>query len=120
MLLGEWVVEGCHINAIGAHTPDARELDDSLILKGKVIVDSREACLKEAGDIVIPLSKGLISQDKVYAELGEVVLGLRPGRVNDKEITIFKSVGLAVQDAAVAKLAYEKAIKAGTGFEVKL
>ena len=120
VLLGEWVNEGVHVNAIGAHTPDARELDDDLIMKSKLVVDQREACLREAGDLIIPISKGLFSQDKIYAELGEITSGSKPGRTTDDEITVFKSVGLAVQDAAVAKVAYEKAVKMGIGYEVKL
>ncbi len=98
----EWVGEGAHINAIGSYRPDARELDTETIIDGKVVVDFREAALSEAGDIIIPIREGRYSPDKIYAELGEIILGAKPGRTREDEITIFKSVGLAVQDAAAA------------------
>jgi len=117
---GEWLIEGTHINGIGAHTPDARELDTITIKRSKVVVDSYEACLKEAGELIIPINEGEITKDKIYAELGEIVAGLKSGRVNDKEITLFKSVGLAIQDAATALKVYEKALENKVGREVKL
>jgi ornithine cyclodeaminase/alanine dehydrogenase len=84
------------------------------------VADSREACLKEAGDIMIPIKDGIITAAHIYAELGEIVTSKKPGRANDKEITLFKSNGLAIQDAATAKLVYEKALKAGIGKEVSI
>ncbi|RLI31598.1 ornithine cyclodeaminase family protein [Candidatus Bathyarchaeota archaeon] len=120
VFLGEWVNIGVHINSIGAHTPDARELDDVTIKKAKIVVDCKEAALNETGDLIIPIKKGIIDAKSIYAELGEVVSGLKPGREFDEEITLFKSVGLAMEDAAVAKIVYEKAKKRGLGLEVKL
>ena len=118
VLDGRWLEEGVHINSIGAHTPTTRELDNFTVKKAKIVVDSREAALKEAGDLVIPISKKVISKRKIYAELGEIVLGRKKGRVSEDEITLFKSVGLAFQDAVVAKIVYEKAKKHGLGVEV--
>lgn len=117
---GEWVDVGVHVNSIGAHTPDARELDDVTIKKAKIVVDCMDAALNETGDLVIPIKKGIINVNSIHAELGEVVSGLKPGREAAEEVTLFKSVGLAIEDAAVAKIVYEKAKKHGLGLEVKL
>jgi len=117
---GNKVKEGAHINGIGSHSPAARELDSAIVKRSKFIGDSKEACFKEAGDIMIPLSNGEITESHFYAELGEIIVGHKQGRVNDKEITLFKSNGLAIQDAATAKLVYEKALKAGIGIQVEI
>ena len=117
VVLGEWLGEGCHITSIGAHHPDRREVDSGVVARAKVVVDSREACLAEAGDLLIPLREGTITSKHIYAELGEIVAGIKPGRVSQDEVTFFKSVGLALQDLALAKLAYEKALKKGVGLE---
>lgn len=117
---GAKVKEGTHINAIGSYSPDTRELDTEIIRRSKLTGDSKEACFSEPGDIIIPLKEGSINKAHFYAELGEVIVGKKHGRVDDKEITIFKSNGLAIQDAAAAKLVYEKAIKAGIGVEVEI
>ncbi|MCD4725108.1 MAG: ornithine cyclodeaminase family protein, partial [Bacteroidales bacterium] len=117
---GSLVKEGTHINGIGSHTPNARELDTEIVKRSKFIGDSREACFNEAGDIMIPLNAGEIHETHFYAELGEIVTGRKEGRVDDKEITVFKSNGLAVQDTATAKLIYDKAVEKGIGTEVKI
>ncbi|MEM4466479.1 MAG: ornithine cyclodeaminase family protein [Nitrososphaerota archaeon] len=96
----EWIKPGTHINAIGAYTPEMRELDTETIIDSKVVVDNMEAALSEAGDIIIPIKEGRYSKDKIHGELGEILLGVKPGRTTSEEITIFKSVGLAVQDNA--------------------
>jgi ornithine cyclodeaminase/alanine dehydrogenase len=111
---------GTHINAIGAFTPDARELDDQTITKAQIVVDSLAAAFEEAGDIVIPLRNGIISREDIWAELGEIAGGSKPGRTTDEEITVFKSVGLGIQDAAVARLVFEKARTKHIGTEVEL
>jgi ornithine cyclodeaminase/alanine dehydrogenase len=115
---GSLVRPGTHINGIGSHSPGARELDTAIIQRSKVVVDSVEACLKEAGDIMIPLQEGAISKEHIQTELGEVVLGRKAARTSAQEITLFKSVGLAIQDAAAAKLVYERARQAGIGQDV--
>ena len=117
---GSQVRHGTHINGIGSHSPNARELDTDIIRRSKVVADSVEACLKEAGDIMIPLQEGAIAPEHIYAELGEIVLGRKPARTNDREITLFKSNGLAIQDAAAAKLVYDRARQAGIGQDVAL
>ncbi len=102
VLSGEWLSPGAHINAVGAPRPDWRELDDEVLRRAKVYVDSREAAAKESGDI--------IAAGEVYAEIGEVAAGTRPGRQSDEEVTLFKSLGLAVEDVATAELVYRKAL----------
>jgi len=117
---GRDVRPGTHINGIGSHTPTARELDTAVVERAKFIADSAEACLKEAGDLIIPIQEGAISEAHIHAELGEVVTGAKPAREDDEEITLFKSNGLAIQDVASAKLVYDRARQAGIGIEVEL
>jgi ornithine cyclodeaminase/alanine dehydrogenase len=117
---GHAVRAGTHINAIGSHTPNARELDTEIIKRSKVVGDSRTACFSEAGDIMIPLSEGAIQDSHFYAELGEVITGSKDGRTGDDEITLFKSNGLAIQDAAAAKIVYGKATKEGIGVKARI
>lgn len=117
---GEWLRAGTHINGIGSHTPNARELDSTTIKRSKVIVDSYEACFNEAGDIIIPLNEGTITREHIYAELGEIVTGKKPGRTSDDEITLFKSVGLAIQDASTALKAFQIALKQSVGKTITL
>jgi ornithine cyclodeaminase/alanine dehydrogenase-like protein (mu-crystallin family) len=117
---GNKVKEGTHINGIGSHTPNARELDTSIIKRAKFVGDSKEACFSEAGDIILPIKEGAITDSHFYAELGDVVTGKKKGRENNTEITLFKSNGLAIQDVATAKLIYDKALKAGIGVRVEI
>jgi ornithine cyclodeaminase/alanine dehydrogenase len=117
---GQKLKAGTHINGIGSHTPNTRELDTETVLKSKFIGDSKEACFSEAGDIMIPLEEGALDESHFYAELGEVITGIKPGRESEDEITLFKSNGLAIQDAATAKLVYDKAVEAGIGQEVQI
>jgi ornithine cyclodeaminase/alanine dehydrogenase len=112
---GEWLRPGMHINGIGSHTARARELDTVTILRGKLVVDSVESALAEAGDVIIPLTEGAISRDHILAELGEIVSGRKSGRTSDQDITIFKSVGLAAQDIACGKKVYDEAVRGRKG-----
>lgn len=117
---GNKVKEGTHINGIGSHTPNARELDTAIVKRSKFIGDSKEACFKEAGDIMIPLEKNEINESHYFADLGEIVTGKKAARENSGEITLFKSNGLAIQDVATAKLVYDKALAAGIGVNVEI
>jgi len=117
---GNKVKEGTHINGIGSHTPLTRELDTAIIKRSRFIADSYEACLKEAGDIMIPIEEGAVTADHIAADLGEIITARKPARTDDKEITLFKSNGLAIQDVAAAKLVYDKALEAGIGINVDL
>jgi ornithine cyclodeaminase/alanine dehydrogenase-like protein (mu-crystallin family) len=101
ILFGDWVSPGAHINAVGATRPNWRELDDSLLQKARIYVDSREAAGKESGDI--------IAAGEIVGEIGEVLAGAKPGRTSDDEITLFKSVGVAIEDVAAADLVYRRA-----------
>lgn len=109
------VRDGTHINAIGAFTPHMQEVPPELVRRAKVVVDSRQACMAEAGDLLIPIRQGVISATHIYAEIGELAAGQKPGRTHAAEITLFKSVGNAVQDVAVGKVALERAQRAGLG-----
>ncbi len=109
---------GVHINGVGSYTPQMQEIPAETVQRARVVVDSRAACLAEAGDLIQPIQKGLISEGHIYAELGEIVLGRKAARQSPGEITFFKSVGIAVQDAVAARLALAKAQKLGLGQEV--
>lgn len=117
---GKLVKTGTHLNLIGSFKPEVREVDEVVIKKSKVVVDQKSAALEEAGDIIIPIKAGIITETHIYAELGELVTGIKPGRISDSEITLFKSVGLGIQDCATALLAYSKAKEKGIGREIDL
>jgi ornithine cyclodeaminase/alanine dehydrogenase-like protein (mu-crystallin family) len=117
---GKWLEEGTHVNAIGSHAPEVQELDSDTVARARVVVDSKEAVLAEAGDLIIPIKEGRFSADHIYAELGQLITGEKKGRSSDTEITLYKSVGLALQDSAAAVKAYELAKKKGIGTEVAL
>ncbi len=113
----DWLKEGIHINGIGAHTPNMREIDSETVVRSRVICDHTESCKVEAGDLLMPAAEGVWSFDKVSAELGEVVSSKKQGRVSDSDYTLFKSVGLAIQDLSVARFVYDKARELGKGVE---
>ncbi len=117
---GKALGEGAHINALGSFRPEMQEVDEETIRRGRIFVDSVAACLEEAGDLIIPLKKGLIREADILAELGEVITGKKPGRRNDQEVTYFKSVGNAVQDISVAQAILRRAEEKGLGREVEL
>jgi ornithine cyclodeaminase/alanine dehydrogenase-like protein (mu-crystallin family) len=116
---GDWFAEGAHINCVGSGIPDRRELDDKIVQRAKIVVDTHASALEEAGDLLIPLSKGLIGREAIHADLGEVLTGQRVGRTDPQEITIFKSVGVALQDVAAAAWAYHRARELGLGQNVE-
>ncbi len=111
---------GAHINALGAYKPGEREIPAATVCAARLVVDQRSACLSEAGDIVIPLQQGLITADHIHAEIGDVAAGHKAGRCNETEITLFKSVGNAVQDAAIAARVLERADALGLGMEARM
>ena len=117
---GRVVEEGTHVIAIGAYRPDARELDSLLVAGSSVFVDSRDAALEEAGDLLIPMAEGLVSKGSIRAELSELVTGSEKGRGSASEVTIFKSVGLAFEDNAAGWLAYRGALRRRLGKWVEL
>ncbi|MFQ5793959.1 MAG: ornithine cyclodeaminase family protein [Candidatus Bipolaricaulia bacterium] len=117
---GEEVQPGTTAIAIGAFTPDARETDDVLVRRARIYVDAYEGALAEAGDLLIPMERSVLQREGIQGELGELVTGKVPGRQHEDEIVLFKSVGLAIEDAAAAAAAYQNALKQGLGTEVEL
>ncbi len=111
---------GAHVDAIGAFRPDAREVDTETVKRARVIVDTYHGAWAEAGDLIIPIKAGAGSRRHVRAELAEVVARKKPGRTRPDEITLFKSVGWAPEDAAAARLAYDRAVAQGIGTEIGL
>jgi len=111
---------GVHINAVGAYTPEMQEIPEETVRASKLVIDHRASALAEAGDLIIAMKKGFVTESHIYAEIGEIAAGKKPGRVNDAEITFFKSVGNAVQDASVAKAIYDAAVKNNLGTEVEM
>ena len=111
---------GAHINGIGSFTPQMQEIAAEVVLAARVVVDHRASVWAEAGDLIIPRDQGLITEAHVYAEIGEIAAGLKRGRHDPQEITFFKSVGNAVQDAAVAQAVLDAAQKRHLGTEVAL
>jgi ornithine cyclodeaminase/alanine dehydrogenase-like protein (mu-crystallin family) len=109
---------GVHISAIGSYTPEMVEVPAETIQGAKVFADSRSAVLAEAGDLIQPIRSGLIIEAHILAELGEIVLGRKPGRQSEEEVTYFKSVGVAVQDAMAAQLALKNARANKLGIEI--
>ncbi len=117
---GRSLKPGVHINAVGSFTPEMQEIPEETVGRARIVVDSREACLAETGDLIIPIRKGLITEEDIYAELGEIAAGIKPGRASAEEITLFKSVGNAVQDVSVAGAVLTRAETMGLGIEVEL
>jgi ornithine cyclodeaminase len=116
-----WLAPGAHVNAVGASTPASRELDVETVAAAALFADSRESLRNEAGEYQVALEQGAIGgEDHVRAELGEVLAGLKPGRADDGELTLFRSLGLAVEDLAAAQVAVANARRLGRGTEVEL
>jgi ornithine cyclodeaminase len=120
VIFSRWVGPGAHIMAVGACRPDAREMDSDLVARARLYVDSRIGALAEAGDLLMPIAEGRLGSDHVVGELGEVIAGRCRGRNAAPEITVFKSLGMAVEDVAAAQLAYRRAVAQGVGQPLKL
>jgi len=111
---------GTHINAVGAYTPEMQEVPPETLLRSRVVIDHLESGLAEAGDVLIPMWQGLMGEDHIHAELGEIISGVKAGRASEDEVTLFKSVGVAVQDVAAAKAALAAARSADLGTRAAL
>ncbi|WP_162551070.1 ornithine cyclodeaminase family protein [Paenibacillus tepidiphilus] len=118
VLRGEWVRPGTHINAVGACRPHERELDSALVASSRLFVDRRESAVNEAGDYLIPLQEGVIGAEHIAGEIGEWFERRVSGRTGEQEITLFKSLGLAVQDLAAANYIYKRALALHRGTEI--
>ncbi len=120
VLEGAWLLPGVHINAVGACVPAARELDTTAVAGARLYVDRRESALNEAGDFIIPRAEGAFGDDHIVGELGEVLIGKVAGRRSPTERTLFKSLGIAVEDLAAAHHIWRKAEALGRGIAVDL
>jgi len=118
ILEGRWIAPGAHVNAVGACFPTARELDTDAVRRSRIFVDRMESAMNEAGDLLIPIREGAIQADAIAGELGSVFAGQLPGRRAPDEITLFKSLGIAIEDMASARRVYERAIELGRGVSV--
>lgn len=120
ILKTEWLKPGVHINAIGSHRPDLREIDGATLGRAKVVVDAREAIMAECGDILLAIKEGTFSASGIHAEIGEILAGKKPGRTSADEITLYKAVGIAIQDVATAHLVYRRALERKVGTQVEV
>ena len=105
----EWIAEGAHINAIGTHSPQSREIDTATMAAARIFVDRRESALNEAGDYLLAAKEGAVTPDSIVAEIGELVIDSKIGRRSPSEITLFKSLGLAIEDVVCAEYVFRKA-----------
>ena len=119
IVMDDWVKPGTHFNCIGADAPGKQEMDPKILKRGRLVIDDWEQA-SHSGEINVPLSKGELSKDDVNAEIGEIVAGLKPGRENDEQVTIFCSTGLAVQDCLTAKIAYDTALQQKVGRSMQI
>ncbi|HTE51097.1 MAG TPA: ornithine cyclodeaminase family protein [Kofleriaceae bacterium] len=120
VLEGAWLAAGAHVNAVGACLPTARELDGAAVARARTFVDRRESALNEAGDLLLARAEGAIGDDHIAGEIGELVIGAREGRRSPDEITLFKSLGLAIEDIAAAHYIHARARKEGAGAAIEL
>jgi ornithine cyclodeaminase/alanine dehydrogenase-like protein (mu-crystallin family) len=109
VLRREWIAPGAHLNAVGSSSPKSREIDPATMAAASLFVDRRESALNEAGDYLLAAGEGAIGPDHIRAEVGEVLIGAAPGRTTPNEITLFKSLGIAIEDLAAAAYLYRKA-----------
>jgi alanine dehydrogenase len=115
VIRSEWIADGAHIAAVGACRPDQREMDTALVRRARVFVDSRTGAFTEAGDLVLPMREGVIDEDHIGGELGELAGGVVDGRRSPADVTVFKSLGMAVEDVTAAHLAFTRATERGLG-----
>jgi len=111
----EWISPGAHVNAIGTHSPSSREVDSATMRVARIFVDRRESALNEAGDYLLAAKEGVVTPENIVAEIGELLTGAKPGRTSESEITLFKSLGLAIEDVSCADYLFKKATTNNTG-----
>lgn len=115
VLKREWIADGAHINAIGTHSPQSREIDSATMAAARIFTDRRESILNEAGDYILAAQEGAVTPDSIVAEIGELVIGTKRGRTSSTEITLFKSLGLAIEDVVCAEYLFRKATAENVG-----
>ena len=120
VLYKDWISPGAHVNAIGTHSPNSREIDSATMAAARIFVDRRESALNEAGDYLLAANEGLINAESIVGEIGELLIGTKQGRNSVDEITLFKSLGLAIEDVACAEYLYQKALSQNFGTWVNL
>ena len=120
ILLGDHLEPGMHINAVGSSIPFARELDGAAMARSNLFVDRRESTVNEAGDFLMAQAEGMVDEEDIRAELGELIIGAAEGRRGPDDITLFKSLGLAVEDVAAGDLVYRNAVASGVGVSLEL
>jgi ornithine cyclodeaminase len=111
----DWISPGAHVNAIGTHSPNSREIDSATMGAARIFVDRRESALNESGDYLLAAKEGVVTPDSIVAEIGELLIGTKSGRSSADEITLFKSLGLAIEDVACAEYLYQKALSQNFG-----
>jgi len=116
----EWISGGAHINAIGTHSPNSREIDSATMAATRIFVDRRESALNESGDYLLAAKEGVVTPESIVGEIGEILLGKISGRTSESEITLFKSLGLAIEDVACADYLYHKALGENFGTWVQM
>jgi len=114
LVRSSWVKDGAHLNAIGADAPGKEELDPTILKRARVVVDDLEQA-SHSGEINVPIAKGLFKLKDIYATLGEIIAGKKKGRTSPREVTVFDSTGLAIQDTAIASFIYKAALKKKLG-----
>jgi ornithine cyclodeaminase len=120
LLVSNQVADGAHINAVGAIFPERRELASDLVGRARIFVDSRESALAEAGDLLLAIREGRFQAKDINAEIGEVLLARHPGRTGEDEVTVFESLGLAAQDILSAHYLHDRARELGVGVTAEL
>jgi len=116
----DWISPGAHVNAIGTHSPNSREVDSGTMGVARIFVDRRESALNESGDYLLAAKEGVVTPESILAEIGELLIGAKPGRSSESDITLFKSLGLAIEDVACADYLYKKATSNNSGTYVNL
>jgi ornithine cyclodeaminase len=115
VIKNDWLSPGAHVNAIGTHSPGSREIDSATMAVARIFVDRRESALNESGDYLLAAKEGVIGPESIAGEIGELLIGTKSGRTSASEITLFKSLGLAIEDIACAEYLYKKALAQGVG-----
>jgi ornithine cyclodeaminase len=111
----DWISPGAHVNAIGTHSPNSREVDSGTMAVARIFTDRRESALNEAGDYLLAAKEGLVTPESILGEIGELLIGTKTGRTSATEITLFKSLGLAIEDVVSADYLYQKAMSQNAG-----
>ena len=116
----DWISSGAHVNAIGTHSPNSREIDSATMAAARIFTDRRESALNESGDYLLAAKEGLVTPESILGEIGELLIGSKSGRTSAGEITLFKSLGLAIEDVACANYLHQKALSQDVGTWVNL